>query len=754
MKLATKDDLLASSKLVEEKYGSEESYKKWLVELRAHLAMVGAVGHDEFVSPDFQRRLWNDQAISATGNGHVNIEPVLHDASFAEYLWTLKQTPLPAAPLERTAGLVKAWNECVLRLSTLTKRMPRLKLCRVFAALHPEEFSTIAHGTKLRTLGQWMQIPQANTLHVVELHRRVLDALTDALGAVGADPAARMTLPWMLYLAGLEEQGEDAIVEGSATGAHEKLKPLPAARRRRGMLGISGYFDTLPQLLQFAAEGCSREDLKVHIHSVNAKLNPNSIATTINSLIAEWGALVAEGNQIRLTPRGAALLETQDPAEASDWLLTRILGFDHILFALRQTPATQKELVALLQKANPGWKSNFAPGVMVQWAKSMALIKLDHGKKWRLTDDGSEWAARIHWTPECLQPPTDVLTRSEVEEEEEDEEDEEETLCSPNAAEIIAAMPSATPFSPTLVTRLHAGLWLHPRRHFAVLTGLSGAGKTALARAYGKALRLDAGDALAGLCTIPVQPGWHDPSSLLGYVNPLAQEVYVRTPFLEFLLEASGDPGRPYTVVLDEMNLSHPEQYFAPLLSAMETGDDIVLHAEEGEVSGVPPRVPYPENLVIIGTVNMDETTHGLSDKVLDRCSVIEFWDIDIAKYPDWAKSELAPATVETIRSTLVALSKALRPVRLHFGWRTVGDVLGYVRAASSAGSVTDAEALDQAIYGKVLPKLRGEDSPRLREAFKTAIEVLQDAGLAESKAKLTELAEDLKHTGSARFWR
>ena len=118
---------------------------------------------------------------------------------------------------------------------------------------------------------------------------------------------------------------------------------------------------------------------------------------------------------------------------------------------------------------------------------------------------------------------------------------------------------------------------------------------------------------------VPVQPGWHDPTPLLGCLNPLRGDSYLRTAFLDFLIRAAEAPEQAFTVVLDEMNLSHPEQYLAPLLSAMETGNPLDLHSEPEPVDEVPARLPYPRNLVLIGTVNMDETTHGLSDKVLDR---------------------------------------------------------------------------------------------------------------------------------------
>ena len=164
-------------------------------------------------------------------------------------------------------------------------------------------------------------------------------------------------------------------------------------------------------------------------------------------------------------------------------------------------------------------------------------------------------------------------------------------------------------------------------------------GQDRLAQKYALAIAPSHGE--KHLLILPVLPGWYDPSALFGYGNPLHPDQYSRTTFLKFLLAASDDPGRPYTVVLDEFNLSRPEQFMAPLLSAMETGDNIPLHDEDIRVDGVPPWIPYPNNLAIIGTVNMDETTHGLSDKILDRAFVMEFWEVDLNQYA-WDKHDLA----------------------------------------------------------------------------------------------------------------
>lgn len=747
--LKTDEELRTACQTALSRYAAENDYQNWVKELESYLDEVRNATHEQFIAHTFQERLWNTEAISATGMGSVNVDNLIDNTKIVEFLWQFRNLHLPDTQAERSKALVEDWIACENLIKGLINRLPRLKMSRVFAALQPAHFTTVAHDIKLRVLARAMDLPGAKSMHFMELHQRVLERLNNVLGPAESDKKVeRMTLPWLLHAMNTEGQSDETTTEPQPISGTETLKPLPAAGRRRGLLAIAGNFPTIIGMLQFVKEGCSRADLRAHIKSINPNLSAGSIDTNINALIAEWGALKAIGDQFELTPRGEALLTTSDPAEVQDWMLTRILGIDNLLKSLEAQSLTVNQAVTVLQDVNPGWTSDFAPKVLIKWLREMGLAETGSDKLLRLTDDGKGWAQQISWTP-------GKLPRNKVE----DVKDSLESLESgelqyPSLNDILAAMLGAATFPATLIAQLHAGLLLNERRHFAVLTGLSGAGKTLLARAYGKALWCKHPKPEEGLCTIPVQPGWHDPSSLLGYKNPLADSDYVRTAFLEFLLLASGNPAKPYTVVLDEMNLSHPEQYLAPLLSAMETGDDLVLHTESDEICGVPPRIPYPSNLMIIGTVNMDETTHGLSDKVLDRASVIDFWDIDVEAYPDWEKYGLDTAHVTDLRNVLTALGKELRPVRLHFGWRTIGDILGYVRIAISGGKLSIENAIDHAIYSKILPKLRGEDSPRLRNAFSEAAKVLEKAGMNSSRNKLLELTDDLKNIGSARFWR
>ena len=304
-------------------------------------------------------------------------------------------------------------------------------------------------------------------------------------------------------------------------------------------------------------------------------------------------------------------------------------------------------------------------------------------------------------------------------------------------------------FPATLVETLHTGLWTDERRHFAVLTGLSGAGKTRLAIEYAKAIIGDAGGARV---TIQVRPGWHDASDLLGHVNPMGEKEYVRTPFLDLLLRAMKRPSAPHVAILDEMNLSHVEQYLAPLLSAMETGDPLALH-DSKEIRDVPPKIAYPSNLVLIGTVNMDETTVGISDKVLDRAFTLEFWDIEVGDWAGWGGCGLEDEDRAAVRSVLGDLMTALKPARLHFGWRVIREVVRFVKRSLS-DEIARKTALDRVVYAKVLPKLRGDDSERFRKALKDCRRAVADHKLTRCEAKLKDMESDLAETGSVRFWR
>jgi hypothetical protein len=159
-----------------------------------------------------------------------------------------------------------------------------------------------------------------------------------------------------------------------------------------------------------------------------------------------------------------------------------------------------------------------------------------------------------------------------------------------------------------------------------ILQGISGTGKTSLATALAKAVN--------GVCTtVPVQAGWRDRADLLGHYNAFEKRYYERNTLQAiYRAQTDADKDRLHIVLLDEMNLSRPEQYFAEFLSALELGegDRWINLMEARPAHGAPKKfrdgrdVWLPPNLWFIGTANHDETTSSFADKTHDRAFVLD----------------------------------------------------------------------------------------------------------------------------------
>ncbi len=316
---------------------------------------------------------------------------------------------------------------------------------------------------------------------------------------------------------------------------------------------------------------------------------------------------------------------------------------------------------------------------------------------------------------------------------------------------------------------------------FTILTGNSGTGKTRSAEDLAAMFRDEEDSKNAkNVALVAVGADWTDNRNVVGYVNHLREievdghkrPVYQTTPVLDLLLEAS-KPGReavPHFLILDEMNLSHVERYFADFLSAMEARSGAIrFHDEgdfrlprfEGDTVGVPQFLPYPANLFVIGTVNVDETTYMFSPKVLDRAHVIEF-EVDrgdVGKFLDDPKPlqpvprapagqaeaflelslrargakepplpELEKEVKTAVNKHLLEVLEILQSGRFEFAFRTAKEVVAYLKvscelaadkAAWDVGAVLTEEErvrgmtswkadLDDEILQKILPRLHG----------------------------------------------
>jgi hypothetical protein len=265
---------------------------------------------------------------------------------------------------------------------------------------------------------------------------------------------------------------------------------------------------------------------------------------------------------------------------------------------------------------------------------------------------------------------------------------------------------------------------------------------------------MDEPDPLLKVC--PVRPEWTDPSGLTGYHDHLTNK-YIVPPFLEAVLLATAHRESPVFVVLDEMNLARVEYYFADILSTMETRSDLTLHSSgvpvEGSTGGeVRAEAPFPPNLFIIGTVNVDESTNPVSDKVLDRAVVIDMSHVDLPGFATKLSArhpELGPS-VAALSDLLETLNAELLPHACGFGYRVAEEIIRYDAFAARKLGRDASEVLDDMLAQKVLVKLKGSHSQR--EMLGNLQRIL--APYQRSLSIVRRLSDDLDELGSFRYGR
>jgi len=277
---------------------------------------------------------------------------------------------------------------------------------------------------------------------------------------------------------------------------------------------------------------------------------------------------------------------------------------------------------------------------------------------------------------------------------------------------------------------------------FIILAGVSGTGKSKL-----PALVAEATGGLHNL--VPVRPDWTDSADVLGYTD--LQGQFRPGSVLDLADKAIQDPKRLSVCILDEMNLARVEQYFAEILSRIEdrhrteeggyASDPLVNHAlARGDNHWS--SVVFPQNLAIVGTVNMDESTHGFSRKVLDRAFTLELSDTDLGSWRSIGPSESAARVaswplnawfpracrlgeleeltideqnqVQKVVTVLIEINEILTPAQLQIGYRTRDEIVMFILNAAQVSScfVTRAgeavRPLDLPLQMKILPRIAG----------------------------------------------
>uniref|UniRef100_UPI004027ECFB McrB family protein n=1 Tax=Prevotella sp. TaxID=59823 RepID=UPI004027ECFB len=359
---------------------------------------------------------------------------------------------------------------------------------------------------------------------------------------------------------------------------------------------------------------------------------------------------------------------------------------------------------------------------------------------------------------------------------------------------------------------------------FLLLAGISGTGKSRIVRELARACWDEGTEEYnaqkpKNFQMVQVKPNWHDSSDLIGYVSRVSGKAeYVAGDFLRFVAKAWEDEDTPYFLCLDEMNLAPVEQYFAEYLSVVEsrkshedgtvTTDPILEKVDEEWYFNLTASlttdenvrkqfnesgISIPQNLIVVGTVNMDETTFSFSRKVLDRAMTIEMNEVDLhgglternEQIGKLGKAELIGNAVEGIDvyadnkdvcekvlTYLDAVNAVLNGTPFKVAYRTRNEFLLYVvnnlpynkdenDAELEQGYVV-ARALDEITSMKVLSRIEGDDT-KVSDAFIDRLSKTIEDGLKAvsgeehtiisiSLAKLKEMKAKLA-SGYTSFW-
>ena len=269
---------------------------------------------------------------------------------------------------------------------------------------------------------------------------------------------------------------------------------------------------------------------------------------------------------------------------------------------------------------------------------------------------------------------------------------------------------------------------------FVILAGTSGTGKTKLVEYFAEAIG-------AQMQLVPVRPDWSDSSDLFGHKD-LSGNFHPGA-IIDFLKAAKENPAIPHFLCLDEMNLARVEYYMSDLLSIIETrkfneqhtivtkpliGKDYCRCTNGRNDYG---EMGIPENLYIIGTVNMDETTFPFSKKVLDRANTIEFSFVNLVVKATAGGQAVAQKLdnnflkteylylrdcddedlIDTVCFNLEELNQILVKANLHVGYRVRDEISFYMMNNKKADLLNEDAAFDHEIMQKILPRVQGSSA-------------------------------------------
>ncbi|AGY77762.1 McrB family protein [Clostridium autoethanogenum] len=334
---------------------------------------------------------------------------------------------------------------------------------------------------------------------------------------------------------------------------------------------------------------------------------------------------------------------------------------------------------------------------------------------------------------------------------------------------------------------------------FVILVGISGTGKSKIVRLFAEAIGANTGNGRFRM--ISVKPDWNDSTELFGYKN--INDEFIPGQLTEIIKEASIHKNMPYFVCIDEMNLSRVEYYLSEYLSLIESrkveNNEIITDNifSNSYINNKYCELYIPENLYIVGTVNMDDTTFQFSRKVLDRANTIEFSEVDLSKLflnnketQEFVNENISNNFMKAnylnindieeeyrnfailINKKIIKINEILKKAKKHFAYRVRDEIIFYMIENKKAELLDENLAFDYQIMQNILPAISGSEAiikDTLVELFnfclgKEAIlsdsnyledagNYLKDAVYYKSASKILDMLRGYKYDGFATYW-
>lgn len=601
------------------------TWAKWRQNYIDQLKTVAGADAATWSSPAFQQRLWDDGSVSGVGAGQsVTLVGAYTDQELATLLLDARGS-LDGLTLEQRGARLQSFYDEVLSLvhPRYTPRRPKARLVRLLSAMFPDDMTCLMDAGRvwgLQRLLSAVRLPGDFIAQNPALRENLREVLGPATTVEAKVEQSMFT--WFLWQEVVDKPDEGAVPVQPAhreANAVPAFSLLPASAQRRSLTLVQRNLDLLLTMVREAEQGISREDLVGVILSEATQLNASSAGNMISQAMGGLGLLRLDGSTYRPTERGQEMLTAVHPVHVVRGpLVGRVFGMGHLLRMVQREPGKLRsiDISTRLKGLVPTWTSTQPGSHICSWARIAGLVELDAspgGGRLLLTEDGEDYAAALPddfedvWR---IEEPDKIL-----------EADEAGRIESPTSSdatsygldEIILEGCFLPP------NEIAAAIELLRRKKNVILQGPPGTGKTWLAKRLGYALlgtrdpeRLTAVQFQPSLSYEDFVRGWR-PDGTGGL--QLADGV-----FLDAVSAARQDSKRPYVLVIEEINRGNPAQILGEMLTLIEDGK---RSPEEALRLTYPrtidERVYVPENLHIIGTMNLADRSLALVDLALRR---------------------------------------------------------------------------------------------------------------------------------------